>query len=243
MFPFVCVVLLNISQNGVLGLNDANDLVLSSSEQDALSQFKTSPLMEQLPEEYMKTDFYLIHSNWNIDAAETMLEKSLQWRIDNKISQIKEEDWEDMKAQFPLTIIGRDKESRPVMEMDIGNWTAEPGKSERVDRYMVWILEQLVHHILLAQEETGSNVTRSVVIADAENLGFRQHLCSACISTLRRWNSVMEANYPGFYDEIIIIKAPTLIRLASKLISPFLSAETRRIIKKLSSGCMDGIFG
>ncbi|ODM91761.1 hypothetical protein Ocin01_14926, partial [Orchesella cincta] len=92
------------------------------------------------------------------------------------------------------------------MEMDIGNWNlklaAEPGKSERVDRYMIWILEQLVHHILLAQEETGSNVTRSVVIADAENLGFRQHLCSACISTLRRWNSLQPSSALAFLNLI-----------------------------------------
>ncbi|CAL8079972.1 unnamed protein product [Orchesella dallaii] len=239
--------LLNSGKNVVWGLNDANDLVLSPSEENAFTQFKSSPLLEQLPEEYMKTDFYLIrflrYSNWNIDAAEEMLQKSLEWRIDNKIGQIKEENWDDMKLQFPVMFLGHDKENRPVMEMDIGNWNlkiaAEAGRSERVDRYMVWILEQLVSHIVLAQQETGKNVTRAVIIADAENLGFRQHLCSACISTLRRWNSVMEANYPGFYDEIIIIKAPTLTRLASKLISPFLSAETRRIIKTLSSGWME----
>ncbi|ODM88861.1 Protein real-time [Orchesella cincta] len=205
--------------NLVLPQVDSKDLHLTFEEKTTLDTFKQQ-VIHLLPEEFMKSDFYLIRwlraRNWDISDAKTMLFDTLKWRKENKIHSILQENWSDLEQDFPANFESSDKMFRPICTMEMGEWDFRlavlTGKSQRLNRYLAYIIERYVSDVFKAQA-AGRNVTRALVLVDAEGFSLRKHACPLCIPILIRWTVTMEMYYPQFTNEIIIINAPTTVSI------------------------------
>ncbi|ODM88856.1 Protein real-time [Orchesella cincta] len=191
--------------------SDSKDLHLTFQEKTALDKFKAE-VINLLPEEYMKSDFYLIRwlraRNLDIPPAKAMLLESIKWRKDNNVKSILQENWSDMEQDFPATFNTIDKLNHPIVTMELGDWDFRAavlvGKSHRLNRYLMYINERYMRSVFDAQA-AGKNVTRVLVLVDSEGANLRKQACPLCIPNLIRWVSSMESYYPQFVQEIILI--------------------------------------
>ncbi|ODM91709.1 SEC14-like protein 4 [Orchesella cincta] len=222
-----------LNWNLVMPQVDSKDLHLTFEEKTTLDKFKQQ-VINVLPEEFMKSDFYLIRwlraRNWDIPAAKTMLFDNLKWRKENKIKSILQEDWSDLEQDFPASFSTTDKMSRPIITMEMGDWDFRAavltGKAQRLNRYLIYTIERYVNSVFEAQA-AGRNVTRVLVLVDLEGFSLRKHACPLCIPILIRWTATMESYYPQFTNEIIVINAPTTITVPFNSIKPLMSQDTR----------------
>ncbi|CAL8079980.1 unnamed protein product [Orchesella dallaii] len=213
--------------------SDSKDLLLTVEEKATLDEFK-SQVIPILPEDYMKSDFYLVRwlraRAFDIPAAKTMLLDTMKWRKANRIKSIMKENWSDMAIDFPVTFGSFDKVGRPVVTLEMGDWDFQAavvtGKAQILNRYLTYIIERYVQSVFKAQA-AGKNVTRVVTLVDVEGFNLRKHSCPQCISIMVRWTATTESYYPQFVKDTVIINAPTLIQVPLNAVKPFMGRETR----------------
>ncbi|CAL8148532.1 unnamed protein product [Orchesella dallaii] len=186
-------------------------LSLSFQEKTALDQFraKVEPILEN---NCMRHDTYLIRwlraRNFDINAADRMLRENLRWRKENKIDNIKYEDFKDMESDYPYTIDTYDKIGQPIGALDISEWDLRravlEGKSSRYNRYTVALVENITGQVCERQRK-GMNVTQVVVLLYADGLNVVQQVCPICIPLWIQFVTVMENYYAEWIDEFIVI--------------------------------------
>ncbi|CAL8079977.1 unnamed protein product [Orchesella dallaii] len=114
--------------------------------------------------------------------------------------------------------------------MEFGDWDFRAavltGKSRRLDRYLTQLIERYVQSVFKSQA-AGKNVTRALVLLDADGFSIRKHACPLCMPILLRWTLTMESYYPQFTQEIISINAPPIVSIPLSTIKPLMSPETR----------------
>jgi len=171
--------------------------------------------------------------NLNVAQAETLLLQHLRWRQQNKIDKIKQEDWQDMEGDFPYEMDTHDLEGKPIGTVDIYEWDLRrailQGRNQRLLRYLYRLLEDITEQIFEAQEN-GQNVTRFVVLGNADGFNLVQHACSLCLPTWVQFVQTFETHYPGFLDEVIVVESPATVNVVLDLIRPILSQETKNAL-------------
>ncbi len=171
-------------------------------------------MVPHLSHGYMKQDIYLIRwlraRNLNIDQAEQMLKNNLRWRREQKMDTINEEDWSDMKEDFPYTSDTFDKTGRPIGTINMGPWNirrmALAGKMPRLQRYMNKLLEEATQAVIREQGK-GNNVTQWKVLINLDGFNQIQHACPVCLPAYVNFVNTYEERYPGFADQIININS------------------------------------
>jgi len=176
--------------------------------------------------------------NLDISAAKTMLLDAVKWRKNNNINEILKEDWSDLEQDFPASFDTQDKMNRPIATMEFSDWDFRSavltGKSQRLNRYLTYIIERMVQNVFKAQED-GKSVTRALVLLDLDGFSIRRNACPACMPVLIRWAITMESYYPQFTQEIIFINAPSIVQVPFNVLRSFVNADTRDQLKILGS--------
>lgn len=118
--------------------------------------------------------------------------------------------------------------------IDIYDWDirtgALRGKSQRLLRYMDYLLESITTQVFERQAK-GMNVTQWKVLGNADGFNLIEHGCPICLPLWIQFVQSLEANYPGWLDEFIVIDAPTTINVVLEAVRPFLSKNTREALK------------
>lgn len=70
------------------------------------------------------------------------------------------------------------------------------------------------------------------IFSKFKELEFTDYSCPRTgLSILTQWVSTMEAHYPKFLKEIVIINAPGISQIAINVLRPFMSSETKETMK------------
>ncbi len=125
-----------------------------------------------------------------INVSKTFfLFQSLEWRADQNIDSILEENWDDLKSVFPYSINTTDRSGFNgfflVMYFDFGQWdvakliSEQPSGKERFERFLFAMWEEVEQRLREIQSE-GQNVTQSVVIVNVGNFSLEKQGCIQC---------------------------------------------------------------
>lgn len=186
-----------------------------------------------------KNVFNLLVANFDITGAQQLLQRNIRWRKNENISNILSEDFSDIVHDYPMTIgTSRDKMLRPVSTCDLGDWDLRgailQGRQKRLQRYLIYSLEEGLHAMLKAQQEAIQKnvvVTQGMSLIDLEGGNVLQHLCPRCLSIMLDWLNSMEFYYPRFVKEVIMINAPRVTAIGLNAMKPVMSQETKRSLR------------
>ena len=121
---------------------------------------------------------------------------------------IHNEDWSDMKKDYPYEIFGFDKAGRPVGTVSIRDWDIRrahlQGKLERLQRYMDKMLDEISLKVINMRAE-GKNITRWVLLTNVEGFNVIQHACSSCTSLWVNFLRSYEHHFPNTANSIYAI--------------------------------------
>jgi hypothetical protein len=105
----------------------------------------------------------------------------MEWRKENKISTIRNEDFSKFRKEFPIFVEGLDKDGRPIMIYLFGFFNlrklALSGQVEEFKRYMVRNFEEAHARIRSIGK---ANVSQIIELYDLNGFNPRQHLCLQC---------------------------------------------------------------
>ncbi|ODM92302.1 SEC14-like protein 2 [Orchesella cincta] len=223
--------------SGVGAISVDKFLSLTLSEKNALDKFRAnvSPLLN---DDCMRLDTYLIRwlraRNFDINSAERMLKENIRWREENKIGNIKNEDWSDLSGDFHRTIDTYDKIGQPIGVVDLYEWDIRramlQGKGQRLLRYVVGLVENITGQVCERQQK-GMNVTQVVVLLNTEGFNVIQQACPICLPLWIQFVSVIENYYPEWLDELIAIDATPAVQIVLNAVRPIFSRSTNNAIK------------
>ncbi|OXA38744.1 Protein real-time [Folsomia candida] len=153
-----CLATVAMATSGKLRTEDHTRL---TGEQRAALDELMRRVLPKIKEDWVKDELYVLKflraKNFNVDDAELFFLAHLSWRDDNKMKSILTEDFSDMKKNFPYKLDGYDKQGRPLLIMDFGDWdldgAAERGEIDRVLRYYDRMLEEAEQKVLDLQHQ------------------------------------------------------------------------------------------
>jgi len=207
-------------------------LGLTEEQRKLLEKFR-SQVTPHLEQDQMKDDFYLVRwlqaKDWRVAEAEAMLTQNLQWRKQNRMDKIQDENWTDMIREYPYQIDTVDKNGRPVGTLSAKKWdirrAVSQGRVPRLQRYMYKMLEDLTDKLHEARK-TNKNVTQWSAIINADGFGLFQHACPSCIPVWMNFVKSASEHYPGFAESISVINVP---RPLIRILRPILASDSLKI--------------
>ncbi|OXA40429.1 SEC14-like protein 4 [Folsomia candida] len=220
--------------------------VFTDAELAALEQFRPR-VVDVLPDEYARKDENLIRwlraRDLDLDKAEDLVKKSMQWRQDNKIDTIIESGIDsEMQKLFPFYIDAIDREGRVALTCPIGEWdvreSVEKDGPEKFIRYSRQLLETVSRRVRAVHEESGSNLPKGIrytMICDYEGFGLRQLANMKSVNTILQIVGSYEAHYPETLNTALIINAPAVFSVLFNLMKPLMTARTINKIQIYSS--------
>ncbi|KAG5281348.1 hypothetical protein AALO_G00071130 [Alosa alosa] len=211
---------------------------LSPKQAEALEQFRER-VKDILPECPSQSDHFLLRwlraRNFNVQKAEAMLRKHLEFRKHMKVDTITT-DWrppEVIEKHLSGGMCGYDREGSPIWYDVIGpvdpkGLLLSASKQDFI-KSKVRDCEMLQKECDLQSEKLGKNIESITMIYDLEGLGMR-HLWKPAIDTYTEVLTAFEDNYPEGLKRLFVIKAPKIFPVAYNLVKHFLSEDTQRKI-------------
>ncbi|XP_021959846.2 SEC14-like protein 2 [Folsomia candida] len=189
---------------------------LTSSQKDALDQFRDA-VSSKLPHDYMREDVFLMRwlrdQKFDVSRATSRLLKDVQWREDNDIDHILQEDWSDFDREYRVLVEGCDKSGRPVLSLPVGDWDLRraivAGQSDRLMRYFSKLFEEAAMVTRWFQKNE-QRAVQATMIFDMGNFNLIQQGCARCIPIFVHILAVYEQHYPNFAHRVIAINTPEL---------------------------------
>ncbi|KAI1900938.1 hypothetical protein AGOR_G00054980 [Albula goreensis] len=208
---------------------------LSPKQAEALAQFRerVQDILPQLPAQH---DHFLLRwlraRNFNVQKAEAMLRKHLEFRKHMKADMITT-DWkppEVIEKHLSGGMCGYDREGSPIWYDVIGpvdpkGLMLSASKQDFI-KSKVRDCEMLQKECDLQTAKLGKQVESITMIYDCEGLGLK-HLYKPAIETYGEVLTMFEENYPEGLKRLFVIKAPKLFPVAYNLVKHFLSENTR----------------
>ncbi|EDO39298.1 predicted protein, partial [Nematostella vectensis] len=188
-------------------------------------------------------DYFLLKwlqaTNFDVQQAEDIFRQSLWVRKKFGLDTILEDykPPEVLEKYDPGGFFGYDKEGFPIFIDPVGKidfkGLLHSARREEVLRFKGMHAEQGMQLAKDQSKKLGKRVDKVVTILDMEGLGMK-HLWTPEIIFFQVLH-FYESNYPGYWKQILVIKAPALFPVAYSLVKPFLSEYTRGQIKVLGS--------
>jgi len=197
--------------------------VENENERAILEQFQTRT--KELHQEEATLLRFLRARDHNVDKAEDMLRKSLEWRKHHEISTILK--W-NMPAFLdeclPFEFRGVDNKGGPVAWLPLGRWRGrhlvEGGKKQDCLRAAYYLFELCLHHV----RENGNRPT--FVIFGMEQLSFYQISHYETMQTFFYGFQQLEMNYPEILRKLYVVNAPWIFATAFAFVKPVMSPRT-----------------
>ncbi|KAB7501471.1 hypothetical protein Anas_11251, partial [Armadillidium nasatum] len=148
-----------------------------------------------------KVFIYFPARNFNINKAEAMLLKSLEWRKEWNMDNIV--DWnppEVLKKYFASGIAGDDKEGNPVVIIPYGNidmrGLTKSCDSKELIKYFAQIFENAVLIMRQRSRERREPMGKLINLVDAENFSLGDFTYRPALVAVIKFIDVFESNYP-----------------------------------------------
>lgn len=172
---------------------------------------------------------YLITKQYNVDAAEAMMIKTVKWRVENGVDTILT-DYKPpagLQNKYPGAILKEaDKEGDPIFINRTGV-TDLPGLvdtygTEELLKYEVYRRESVMVGPWIDEWEKkkGRPVRAAILIEDLHGLS-RHTLASRALKYYGQVTELDGAYYSEINKKIIIIRAPTVFRMAWSIVKRF----------------------
>ncbi|ODN04853.1 SEC14-like protein 4 [Orchesella cincta] len=219
----------------------------------ALKEFRNR-VSDALPDDFSKRDDYLIRwiraREMDLDKAEDMLRKAMQYRKDNKIDDILKAGLDpELCEKFPYNLDGFDREGRPVLTMPFGSWDVRSFiEANGPDKFVLY-LNQMLENVSAAikrctftkekeislNENEDQPCVQFVIVSDMTGYSFRQLANMKAVQSILQMVSTYEAYYPETMGACIVINAPTVFSVLFGMMKPLMSGRTVEKIKIFSS--------
>jgi len=240
-FLLVGTIILGASQLEVIFAasdNEDRPSKYTGREQDLILKFREM-VEDQLTQEYMKVDEYLIRwikaKDFSLNGAKDMLMKALKWRKENDMDNILNEDWSAIAHQFPFYMDGYDKEGRPLVAVHYGRWKPRrlivAGKRKQVARYLDYILEKWYEKIREEEIRTDANVTQGVFILDLNGYSLMEHACLSCVPVYLEFMQHSADYYPYSTHRIYFLNTPRVANTLLRILEPVAAPEGWKTIR------------
>jgi len=202
-------------------------------EKELLNKFRER-LQDLELEGDKNSDMFLIRwiraRDHNLDAAEDMLRKAIEWRKEKNVDNYKE--WkipEEFHELLVYEVLGYDAENSPVVVVPSGNWNLkkvarEYGAQAFVD-YKITKHEELLAAMKGKSTPEGVPVTQSLFIVDIKNVSISQTSLDV-LEMLKQDARVYEAYYPEVMKACHMINAPWFFSIFFNILKPFMSQKT-----------------
>ncbi|KAG0712931.1 SEC14-like protein 2 [Chionoecetes opilio] len=219
------------------------DMELTPEKKEAISRFRERvstvlPLDQQHDYALLQ---WLTARNFNIDKAEQMLKKSLEWRREWGADTVLE--WEVpevLSKYYPVGIAGHDKTGCPVWVIpyggcDMRGLLSSVKKADYI-RYTIRVLEASRRDMGQQTQLLGRPVAQQCCIFDLDNFSLKHVTWKPAMDVILELVQLYEANYPEFLKCAYVINAPKVFTMAYALIKPFLHEVTLKKIKIFGTG-------
>jgi len=222
--------------------SEDKDLIITWKEKQKLDEFKK--IMEPiLPHPYMKEDIYLIRwlraGNFDLDRAENMLKRNLEWRERQNMDTIEDEDWAEFDERYKYYHHGVDKNGRPVAYLGLGSWNvrraAISGESEKLSRYLDGAIQTVCFKPRRLREMENKTVTQINLIVDIKGFTLVEQGCFACLPLYVQFVSTYEHYFPGCPHRIILVNVPPAFEIVLAAVRPLFSDHTKKVLSIFGS--------
>jgi len=159
---------------------------------------------------------WLEYKNFKVDKAEKAILKNIQWRKDNNIDNILNEDFGDFYNNLVFHTDGVDKKGRPVFTAQVAQIDIKHGlevylaDKEKGERHSLKTNESLYQLVKKQSEKTNGKVDSIVAVVDCKGLKLKP-IMSKIIELVPRAGGLakqVEKNYPGVMEKTYVINAP-----------------------------------
>ncbi|XP_068239493.1 SEC14-like protein 2 [Palaemon carinicauda] len=220
-------------------VNDDDDIMnLSPEQQQILAQFRdrVKGLLPQDKQEDHDLLKWLVARSYNIDKAESMIRKSMEWRKEWDVETVLEWDVpEVLQRYYPVGMAGHDRGGLPVWIIpyggcDMRGLLSSVRKRDYI-RYTVRVLEASLQDMKKQTKDLGYPVTQQCCIFDLEDFSLRHVTWKPAMDVILELVQLYEANYPELLKCAYVINAPKVFTLAYAIIKPFLHEVTLKKIR------------
>ncbi|GFS98173.1 SEC14-like protein 2 [Nephila pilipes] len=206
----------------------------TQSEREAIEELRRR-IAKELPRKIYDETFlfyrYLKAREFDVDAAETMLRKSLQWRKENNVDRI----LTDYKPPEAVDIylknlfLGIDNEGCPAYYMPVGSYDVKgvhmAVKYPEIEKSVIHIIEDAEKVLEKQCKKLNKRLTGYVYVYNMEGLTFGNATHKKGIETMIKLLKVQQDNYPERIKGFYIINASSLFTIPFSMLKTFLNAR------------------
>jgi hypothetical protein len=213
------------------------DTKLTKTQAQAFDKYK-SRVLPKLTEDYQKEDHFLLRylkaKNFDVQKGEDYILTDMKWRRDYKMDTIHNEDWSDMEKEYTMRVEGNDRDGRPLVIWELGDWdlrkAALAGKMDRVVR---WTLKNWDMGMVKVRElqHQGKNITRWTMVLDLKNINPVTNVNPASLPYYISVSPSYHGHFPGLGDHIYLLNTPGIFQAVLGAVRPLLDDETRDHLK------------
>lgn len=211
---------------------------LSAEEQSAVTQLRNRMVGYMDPKLFEDVNVFvrfLRARDLNLNAAEAMLRKHIEWRKIHQIDDIANyAPSEVLKKYITFNCIGLDLEGSPILYFNIGHIDSRGLlKSARKIDCIKYIVQKLEKSILAMHNESiqrGKHIDKWTIVINFEGLSFAVASHKETLDLVGNIIVMYEANYPERLKVAYCINASIYFTMAFGVVKHFLSAPTYRKI-------------
>jgi len=210
-------------------------LVFTDEEKDKILVLRNR-VQDKLYKEEYKSDHYLIRwlqaRSLNVDQAEEMLIKSLEWRKENNVDGIEEREQipEKYKPMYPFAICGHDSEGAPMLIFPVGRQDSlallEQESVDTIVRYNIILMETICALMRKNSQLVGKPVYQFNEILDLEGLDYNRVTSRKFIEMMMKIQKIFNDNYPEMFKKVLAVNAPKVFAIFFQVMKPIVPKAT-----------------
>ncbi|KAI8985734.1 CRAL-TRIO domain-containing protein [Trametes punicea] len=170
--------------------------------------------------------------NLDVAQASEMLISTLRWRVEFKIDEVMQEQFDSNVFGQLGKVFGKDKEGRPVTYNLYGAVKDMKAVFGDVQKFIRWRVQFMEESIKLLDFET---VDQMVQIHDYEGVSMTQRDANQKAAA-KEATTIFQNHYPEFLSRKYFINVPTLLTWIFWLFKPLISANTLAKMSVVGSG-------
>ncbi|KFD58027.1 hypothetical protein M514_01260 [Trichuris suis] len=191
---------------------------------------------------------WLRSASGNVSVTVEALRKHLifrkAWGLDGLLTTWKKP--EVLTKYYGHGLPGTDREGSPILFTLLGNTDVEglftSCQSQDFVKMSLTHIEEALAKAEEAAKKNGKPYEKVLLIIDLDNMTTSHYTFKPFTCSYLTLLALFQDNYPGVFKKIIVIKAPTIAKIAYNLLLPFLSSETEKLIEMSSDTWKESLF-
>jgi len=205
----------------------------TSKELSALKEFRPQ-VRKYLVRDFQKRDAYLLRylrtHEFNMEKAVKSLTRVHNWRKDNDIDSILDEDLSKNFKDLPYKIDGFDREGNPLLRLYFGRWFIRKygvaGKRETIVKVFRQMQEKLLQKIWDTSDRTGEDIDQFYFLVELQGFNGRDQLCLNCVPIILQFAAGYDAGVSVFVRNTTLINTPRIFLPALGLVKQLWTGST-----------------